>query len=146
MSKIPAHIRPAEVSDVGFIMSSWVESFKESMPMCIVPSKIYFTKQKELVRRIITKADCLVACNEDDYEQLFGFCCYERIMDCNLIHYVYTKGLYRNMGVCEALMNEVIGDSIVNVATHQTKYFQQLAEKHSIIYNPFLLYGGHYGT
>lgn len=157
--RVEIMVREPTGVDVDFITSSWLKSFRESGFMVnTVPNRVYFNQHHKILEKIIPRSRILVACNSMDPDQIFGWICAE-IMDRHLvIHYIYVKDAFRQMGIASRLVRllydtqDVVKDLLLT--THQTwksKVLIQgrrewslkpLSEKHGlqVLYNPYMLF------
>lgn len=157
--QIQIAVREPTNSDTNFITNSWLESFRQGGYMnATVPNRVYFNQHHRILEKIVPRSRILVACNSTDTRQVFGWICAE-LMDRHLvIHYIYIKDDFRQMGIASRLVRLLLDtqDVVKNVilTTHQTwksKVLIQgrrewdlkpMAERHGItaLYNPYMLF------
>lgn len=138
---LPLRIRPATNEDIGFIFNSWMRSYRDKGTGCKnVPTVIYDQNQHKLIERLLQNATTLIACNDEDPSQIFGYICAEYIQGAFVVHYAYTKHSMRKFGVFSHLLNAFQHDATVaGCYTHQTSVAYRLENKYQLIYHPYLL-------
>lgn len=92
--------------------------------------------------RTLQKSNCLVAKNQDDFDQLFGFIVFEEDDKTNTIHYIYVKKIFRRLKIATQLLN-LLNDKPLNFFTHKT-YATKFFKKRDYIFNPYLFQGDTY--
>lgn len=86
-------IRPIQQDDVAFVVSSWTKHY---------PSKLRSIIRPTLIQKLMS-ANCYVA--ECD-GVLIGFVV---VGLGSVVHYTYTKFIYRTRGVCNSLLTHAVG-------------------------------------
>jgi hypothetical protein len=123
---------------LGFILNSWLKSYRTSDFGKNLSNEIYYENYNHVVREIFQSAETLLACNNEDPDQIYGHIVFNRP---NIIHYVYVKQFCRKLGIANALVKAAGLDvSSPIICTHTNKCFPEIRGRHSnLIYNPFLL-------
>lgn len=135
----PVRVRPATEADVPFIFSSWLKSYRGGRFAQDMHTTIYYTEHHKIVENLLKTCEVLVACNDVDAAEIYGFLCHEKIDGHFTIHYIYTKQTYRMLGIGNILMNAANHDSsIASFYSHNTVSALKLAAKYRCIYNPYL--------
>lgn len=135
----PIRIRKAEGSDIGFIFSSWLKSYRDSFFAQNITTTIFFSEHHKVIERLLKGCDVYVACNENDVAELYGFICGERIEGLFVLHYVYVKQMFRSLGIGTTLLNMFEHDpSVASLYTHHNKVATKLAAKYSMVHSPYL--------
>lgn len=119
------HFRPAVESDIGFILRTWLDSYRDSPFVKQLPIEVYEQVQKEAIMQLISSNQVLIACVPEDHDILIGFICYNNTNAPTTVHYVYVKFNYRNAGVAQMLLNN-IQPTTPMVATQVNKKFYEL--------------------
>lgn len=112
-----AELRSPAAADVPFIRHSWVMSYckhatlgdwqpERGVGSARCSSSIYVPEQHALIAQILQRAQCIVACNREDEEQIFGYVVFEEQDDRPCFHYVYVKEKFRKLGIGRALIEE----------------------------------------
>lgn len=102
-------IREAKDSDMDFIYSSWLKSFRESHYAGVIPMNAYYKVYSPILKGLIFDrpgARILVATNpeeDDPRHELLGWIAREPGKLMNVLHYVYVKEAFRRHGVAKAL-------------------------------------------
>lgn len=90
---------------------------------------VYVGIQKPRVLALMGRSTVLVAANETDSWQVFGWSAYEGVA----MHYVYVKGVYRRMGVGRRLFDAC---GRPPTATHTGWLFDKLRTRWGVSYDP----------
>lgn len=139
-------IRPAIPSDIPFIYSTWLKSFKyDSALGKSMRKSVFFESYREVIDNILDQSSVAVACMQDDPNVIIGYIVYASYysFDHVILHYLFVKESFRKFGVAKSLTNVLDIQKPIKF-THLTNQFKTLAySSHlfaSFIYNPFLLY------
>ena len=137
---LPIRIRKANQEDVNFIFNSWLKSYRNSLFAKPLNNTVYFTEHHKVLERIAKTCEIIIACSKEDPNQVYGYFCAERIEGIFVLHYVYVKHTYRNMGIAKLLLSTFNKkDDEAGCYTHHTRIAEKLAAKYSLIYHPYLL-------
>ncbi len=142
MSKAKPHIRlrKANQEDVGFIFNSWLKSFKFSLFAKNVTNTIYYAEHHKIIERLLKQNETIIACNDDDPSQIYGFINGGRVDGIFCLNYVYVKQSFRNLGIGKTLLNYFEHDpATAAVYTHHTRIAERLAAKYNMVHHPYLL-------
>jgi ribosomal protein S18 acetylase RimI-like enzyme len=106
-------------SDFGFILNSWLKSYRNSKFAKGLKNETYYRNQGELIMGLLATAVTVVACADDDEDQILGYIVGQEPVDGPgyQVHYVYIKHLYRRLGFASALTKHLAGDRAIYV-TH----------------------------
>jgi len=139
LSNTPIRIRKAEGSDISFIFSSWLKSYRDSYFAENITTTIYYAEHHKVIERLLKGCDVYVACNDNDVAELYGFICGERIEGLFVLHYVYVKQMYRSLGIGTMLLNMYDHDSsTAALYTHHNKLAAKLSSKYNLVHSPYL--------
>lgn len=138
--QLPIRLRPATQDDVPFLFSSWLKSYKYSLWAKNITNTIYFAEHHKVIERLLKNYNVIIACNNDDPTQIFGFICAGKVDGIFCLHYIYVKHSFRNLGIGKQLLNAFQHDaSTAAVYTHHTRIAERLAPKYNFVYHPYLL-------
>jgi GNAT superfamily N-acetyltransferase len=104
---LPVVISKATKEDLGFVIKTWVDNYKSSDFGRYTPGKIYWDKHKRLVRSWLPYCETIVARNQDDESQLFGFACFYRVDSVVTLHYILVKKTYQGLGIGRQIYNAI---------------------------------------
>jgi GNAT superfamily N-acetyltransferase len=98
--------------DVRFVVKSWVRDFAHPRNPWSGPwprDVIIKETRAQIYDLLKDKANvyCVMACPEDDRDQIYGFACFEEGEDFPILHYVYVKRPFRG---------HKIGSSLISIA------------------------------
>ena len=134
-------LRPLVEEDYPFLYNSWLKSYRFSPFAERITNTIYFEDHHKLIERIVKNSKCLVACNPSDPSQLYGYVVAGEEEGVLVVHFLYVKHTFRNMGMGKTLLDAVGHDSSsAAVYTHHTRMADKLASKHNFVYHPYLLF------
>lgn len=145
MSKqLPILLRPANAEDVGFIFNAWLKSFRNAAMVRNVANEIYYAEHHKLIEDLLKKYEVVIACNQDDASQIYGFICAGLTDNVFTVNYVYVKHTFRRMGIAKALLNSFEHNSeFIGIYTHQTRNAKELADKYNFIHHPYIALAPH---
>ncbi len=134
-------LRAAKQYDMPFVRSSWFESYRKGGRAPEVGFDLFRKEHDDLMRRILRYADVQIAfpvgMPEND-DTICGWVCYQG----NIVHYVYTKLIYRRRGIADHLIESAVPKEKFPLRTHtfETTVGRRLASKSVSQYNPYVLY------
>lgn len=131
-------IRQGVVDDAAFIFSTWLRSYAGSSYFARkIPRKTFFAYHHQIIERIIARnATVLVATPEDDPSTILGYLVHEG----PVLHYIYTKGPFRRLGIASRLIKESGLDLNKSQFTHWTYDADDLLPLWpGLSYNPYLI-------
>lgn len=138
--------------DGPFILNSWLKSYrKESVYGREITAEVFYSNHKDVVLELLARSKVLVVCNPEYEAQVYGYAVYETRGDAIVIHFVYVKAPYRELGIGKAMLAVIQGEHISGgdlpiVATHATRMFHKLGPKVGATYNPYLTRNPDHGT
>ena len=140
-------IRPAIGTDLHYIYSAWLYSYRHESKIGRSTRKIiYFREYCSVIDSILSKEDTqvLIACSIDDKDVILGFLVSEyshAINSTPILHYVFVKEPFRNNKIARSLFEKCFGAGGDIYYTHATNDgIHALASRGGFIYNPFLLF------
>ena len=140
MSKPLVRLRKASQEDVGFIFNSWLKSFKNASFCRNVTNTIYYAEHHKVIERLLKSNETIIACNDNDPSQIYGFINAGIIEGIFCLNYIYVKQSFRNFGIGKSLLNAFEHDQThASVFTHHTRMAEKLAAKYNMVYHPYLL-------
>lgn len=145
MSKqLPIRLRLANDEDIPFIFNSWLKSYRNSYFAKNISNTIFYSEHHKLLEKVINQSKIVVACKEDEPDQIYGWICAGKTEGIFTLHYIYVKHPFRSFGVGKALLNAFEHDTeSAAVYTHHTKVAEKLAAKYNMIYHPYVIINDH---
>lgn len=131
-----AMVRGFQKTDEGFIYSTWLRGLSYRCPLFKeIPKEFFYDIYGKVVNAILSRPTTLIyiACLKDDPEIILSYSIQEKTSLGNVLHWVYTKQAWRELGLARKLI-----DPTTIYYTHQTtlaKYIKPLHWK----YNPLLI-------
>lgn len=130
--------------EIGYIMKTWGREERRNQPRTY-PERLFYANFGAVMAELAKRADCIVACNPDDINQIIGFGVGKATegSDIFLMHFVYVRPEFRLLGIgrtiCEKLGYDAARHELV--MTHTSKTVERIDRKgRPIIYNPHVLY------
>lgn len=129
--------------EVGFVIRSWLKSFRKSDYAGPIPMHLYYDTYRAVVEDILARpgVEVWVAFNteEDDRSNdIYGYCVIERGCRSPVLHFAYTKQIYRQKGVMRACL-KAAGFSLDGLTyTFKTPAAAAMARKHRWQWDPSL--------
>jgi ribosomal protein S18 acetylase RimI-like enzyme len=130
-------LRPAQQSDVNFILNSMLSGIRDSNQQLGLSSFNFFDNVKEVIKLLLETADTLIACDSEEQDVIYGYCIFQD----STLHYVYVKHSLRRLGLGRDLVLEAMG-RIPTYYTIESKVSQKLANRFNLKYNPYFLITG----
>jgi len=136
---LPMTLRPAVEEDINFLFSSWLKSYRASNFAKGVSNTVFFGEHHKAVEELLKTSTVLIACNNKDLTDIYGYICAEEIDNVFVVHYIYIKHTYRMFGITKALM-EALGHSKdkAGMCTHMTRSGERIAIKYNLEFSPYL--------
>lgn len=133
-------IRPANESDINFIYSTWIKSFRTGSGLGLASGKyVYFTLYQFMIDQILHRKECeaTVAADPSDPLVIYGYIVHEP----GVLHYAFTKEAFRRLGVAKALYRECFDTLDPPVITHETVSGSTVTQSHpELLYKPIRLF------
>lgn len=143
-ANLPIRLRHANDTDIDFIFSSWLKSNRSSRNMEGIAPNFYFAGQHKVIEGLLKSCTTLVACNEADPTQIYGYVNFERVEGIFILHYLYTKHSFRKLGIAKRLLIESGHDhTIAAIYTHRPFQSDSFMKKCNFVFNPFFAYHGY---
>jgi hypothetical protein len=111
--------------------------------MATCPNDLYYFDQHRVIETLLPRCICLVACNEDDSDQILGWVAAEVIDTALVIHYTYCKHPFRRLGIAKRLVGllQTTEKPPAVFYTHRTPNSHKLRlVERGVIYRPLLVY------
>lgn len=95
---------------------------------------VYFDGHSAFLRRLAPHVQCIVACNPEDQDQIFGYIVYQLPQ----LHFVYVKSAYQKLGIGFSLMEKSgwVADENKQFS-HYTHQFQKFINRFKPKFNPY---------
>lgn len=134
--KAPIKIRQAEPDDINFIYATWLKSYRASRLARSIDADTYYSGEHYLIDKLLADASVLVASDVDDGKHIYGYLVFERTSDKNIVHYVYTKMVYRSMGIASEMLKVAIDTTLATEYSHETDDGIDIMKRFKATYNP----------
>lgn len=142
-NQLPVQIRDANEEDVPFIFNSWLRSYRNSSFARTLSNEVYYAGHHRLIERALKRCQVSVVCGLEDSGQIFGYSVTEKVTGVLVVHYIYVKDSYRNMGIANTLLQHAGHDKkIFSCYTQHTKPCDLVASRYSLLFQPYVLLDG----
>lgn len=134
-------LRPAQADDIAYLYNSYLTSLRRNSVLRHVPQLIYFPHQTQVMRFLLQSSRCLVLAHADDQTQIMAYILYEIQSSTLVVHFIYTRELFRELGIASNIINHLIKSNNIDLLyyTHQTNAVPDIFDKLSIrpLYHPY---------
>jgi len=139
MTKLPILLRPANETDIPFLFNTWLKSYRNSYFATLIPNPVYFTEHHKIIESLLKDSQVIIACNENDTTQIYGYIVADNSDTALAVHYIYVKQSFRRLGIAKMLLSSLRPDQdTAAVCTHITYVTKPLAPKYNLIYHPYI--------
>lgn len=133
--------------DRPFVANTWLRAFKQSsapnVPLWDGGPHAYGSKYYEItspiINAIIDRATIYMAVNPTDAGHVYGYVVTEYQKGLPILHFAYTKRLFRRFGICGHLLAESLPEMIygdVTVTTFPTYAYEFLRGRFNLVFLP----------
>ena len=127
-------VRPAVGSDINFIYSTWLGSYRYDSDLgksC--RSTVFFAHYPAVIDYILERSKVLVVCYAQEPDVIFGYIVHGPMV----AHYIYVKQAFRGLGLARMLY---VAAGEPKVYTHKTRLLDIYNK--DLVYNPLKLFKG----
>lgn len=135
--------RPVNVgADFAFVTKCWIQDCKWRQRGNGWPEYDYIVSLDAHIKDLYAKGvNFILAYDPTMPENIFGFMVYEYVgNDILVIHFTYVKKVYRRMGICRILYEQINPKGIIPVILDSSVTIREIAKRHTFIFNPFILH------
>lgn len=137
---VPISIRDVTQSDVNFIFNSWLKSFRAGRLASKVDNSVYYAEQHKVIEKLIANGTTHIACDPNEPGEIYGYVNYQMIDGVFVMHYIYTKHTFRNMGIARQLLKHIKHDfKTAACCSHLSPAAEKLHAKYNLVYHPYIL-------
>jgi len=139
--RLPIEIRKGYDHETNFIYNSWIKSGHRSRTHEIIAKELYTLNQHDVITHVLARANVIVAQELDKPESLYGYLVYQWLDGVFVVHYAYTKQVFRSLGVLSSLLQYAGFEPQQSAGfyTHTTKAAHAIDTKLNLIYNPYII-------
>ncbi len=130
------YVRPADASDVNFIMNSFLKSLRGYPGLRNVPNEIYYYEQTKALEALLRSSETLILCNPEVPDQIYGYIIAKPNKE---THFVYVKYTYRKFGLARKLLeaaHPLLYKKTLK-ATYTCRNWPEVSAKFRHIHNPY---------
>lgn len=158
-------LRPMRREDIPLVTNSWMKNARKCYAYKGCPSAVYDKQHHRIIARLIPRCVMIIACNERDPSEIYGWTCAEVIDNFLVVHYVWVRERLKSrhdlnqegrkgFGVGTMMLQPLLKHPHLRglVYTEETQagkyWLQHLHETGRLqwepVYNPFQLYASFY--
>lgn len=150
--QLQVEVRPGEPADLALVYATWLRSVRHSSLFSRgVSNRVFFAAHHLVIERLLGRgAQLLVAHPPGEPGVILGYLCYERVapgmtiagleLAPHVVHFIYTKGAFRRLGVARTLLDVAGVDLNRSIVTHLTSdAAEQMKRFPGAEYWPYLL-------
>jgi GNAT superfamily N-acetyltransferase len=112
-------VRPGRSTDLGFVVNSWLKSFNEHIHAAERRAGYWDAHKRVICDGLLPRSRLLIAHGPDDDDIIYGWACGQP-GEPTLLHYAYTKKVYRGAGIARALLDTIVRDGGAGVCVTAT--------------------------
>lgn len=128
-------IRQIQSSDIAFIANSYLQSQRRVNQNADMSDTLYYALNTPIINYLISSQDFKIISPKEYPEIIASWICHSKS---NVIHYVYTKYIFRKNNLANTLIKSINPTSPIK-ATHTGKIFQILKKKYNMQYDPLAI-------
>lgn len=100
----------------------------------------YFSSYKRHINKLVENSMVLLACDPDTPSQIYGYIVYQKLGDFPIVHYAYTKHIYRKLGLMRRLLVEINPNVKTNptIVTFYNALVRDLRTKYNLVFDPYV--------
>lgn len=133
-------LRPAAVTEAPFIFRNWLDSYFPEQ-RARLKKTVFYEGHHRLIEKLLSRSRCVVACNADDFDQLYGFAVGEAFGGDSLnvfaLHYTYVKQPFRRMGIGTRLARELMPTGATLLHSHETESGRAFVGALRSVFDPY---------
>lgn len=130
-------IRRSLPSDEAFILKCWIKGYGKSPYALDMDKEEYFARFTPHAQALLKYAEVVVAVSAEDEDQILSFAVYERTPTSLIVHYIYTKQIFRRIGIARQLL-ATLQENVDMGKKFCTAYSKSL-KHYPFKYNPIFL-------
>ncbi len=143
MQNLPIKYRLPQPSDLPFIYSTWLRSYRQMPFAKNMSNDTFFYHHKQVIETILAKPNTSIVLihEESDPNHLYGYSVIESYGEAFIIHYIYIKHSYRRLGLARDLLESQITSlgTKLTFVTHESRNHMKFKDKFQLEYNPYLI-------
>ena len=92
-------------TDLDFIVSSWLKSYRNSDFANYIPNTLYYQYHKAIVMDLLKRSLVSMVVDPEDQDHVYGYIVYEA-GEMFILHYMYIKSAFRNFGLAKSILQK----------------------------------------
>ena len=134
------NIRQFKETDRDFVTKSLLMSFMNgSKEVQKINRDSYMNAHNSTINKLLDRCECLLACDDQDDDLIYGFVIFEGLSKVDVLHYLYVRKAFRKKGIARDLLTKTRKKHFV-VISHLTDEFKVARLKgywEKAIYDPY---------
>ncbi len=132
--------RPARASDEGLFYQPWIRTLQRAEPWSRLDPNYHSASCHALITSLMSRSTCTCAVDPSDDSQIFGVIVYGHGAQGGLLHWVYTKDLFRRALVASRLVDLAFQGEPAHY-TIKTPAIRHYEDKWNISFRSYGLFG-----
>ena len=136
------NVRSFKETDRDFIIKSVLFSFMNgSKEIQKINRDSYMHGHNKVLNNLLDKCDCLIACDPEDSDLIYGFVIFGETPTYDILHYIYVRKPFRKNAYAKSLLENVHRKNQLSL-THLTDDFKPARLKkywEKVIFDRYLL-------
>jgi ribosomal protein S18 acetylase RimI-like enzyme len=111
-NSLPVILRGPTSEDSNFLLNSWLREleYNRFYPYRFIHTKTFNTQQTAILQTLIANSLVLIACNQEEFDQIYGYIIFEKLDPETILHFLYVKKTFRNNGIGKRLLEAAAPD------------------------------------
>lgn len=103
-------VSPIAPSELPLVFNSWLKFYRKCDYARGIPDSVFYAEEHRVIEALLAREGTVVvaARNSEDLDQIFGYAVYEVKPRCTVLHWVYVKHPFRNLGIGKQLLAPVV--------------------------------------
>ena len=135
--------RQFKESDRDYVVRSTLYSFLNgSEEAKRIHKDSYMRAHNKTINGLLDNCECVIMCDSEDSDLIYGFAIYEKLKDYDVLHYIYVRKDFRTKGVAHKMLDHMKSSNDSLAMSHLTDDFKPAKLKKywpgKIIYDPYI--------
>jgi len=142
--QVPYILRSHTKYDEPFIYDTFNRVFREMSPNNFIPHNIFFQSHSAIIGKILQRSKCLIACDTQDPDYIFGYILYDLITTSSnkqilILHWMHIKAPYRHNGFAREILTSIYPGTKTDaiICSHNNRMFKQCKDRYHLQYDPY---------
>lgn len=135
--------RKFKESDRDYLTRSTIYSFLSgSAEAKRIHKDSYMQAHNKTVNGLLDNCECIIMCDSEDPDLIYGFAIHEKLKDYDVLHYIYVRKDFRTKGIAHKMLDSIKSDNRSVAMSHLTDDFKPARLRkywpEKVVYDPYL--------